>query len=191
MKYEKNGFTFLELMFVMVLLALLVIMAYPYIFNSYLKAQKDTFLIEAKDIYGKSEAKYASELVKGKKLSTITDSDERSTLNYGEGKIKYCVRLSNEGNVLSIKVSKGDYYLEGDTSFLNTAVFETIKYGDFFDKFSCNYQFDEKDVRVEPTLKEIKSNEKYLTAIKLVGVAFIVVIVVGLITSNKNRRTAA
>ena len=55
MKCVKNGFTFIELMFVMVLLALMVIIAYPYILNSYLKAQKDTFLIEAKDIYKKSE----------------------------------------------------------------------------------------------------------------------------------------
>lgn len=191
MKYEKNGFTFLELLFVVLLLALLVIIAYPSILNAYLKAQKDTFLIEAKDIYGKSETKYASALVNGKKLSIITDTDETSSLDYGEGKIKYCVRLSNEGKVLSIKVSKGDYYLEGDTNFLNTATFETIKYGDFFDKFNCEYVLDEGDIRVEPTLKEIKADEKYLNAIKYLGIAFVVVIVIGLITSNKNRRTAA
>ena len=94
MKCEKNGFTFIELLFVALLLALLVIIAYPSILNAYLKAQKDTFLIEAKDIYGKSETKYASSLVNGKKLSTITDTDEISSLDYGEGKIKYCVKLS-------------------------------------------------------------------------------------------------
>ena len=190
MKCEKNGFTFIELMFVMVLLALMVIIAYPYVLNSYLKAQKDTFLIEAKDIYSKAETKYASELVNGKKLSLITVSNE-SSLDYGEGVIKYCVRLSNIGKVTGIKVAKGDYYLEGDNNFLNTAKFETIKYGDFFEKFNCDYVFDENDVRVEPTLKEIKADEGYINAFKYLGIAFIVVIIVGLITSNKNRRTVA
>ena len=190
MKCEKNGFTFIELMFVMVLLALMVIIAYPYILNSYLKAQKDTFLIEAKDIYKKAETKYASELVKGKKISVITDSSENS-LDYGEGVIKYCVNLSNDGKVTGIKVAKGDYYLEGDNNFLTTAVFETIKYGEFFEKFNCDYVFDESDIRIEPTLKEIKADEKYLNTFKYLGIAFIVVVIIGLITSNKNRRTTA
>ena len=190
MKCEKNGFTFIELMFVMVLLALMVIIAYPYILNSYLKAQKDTFLIEAKDIYKKAETKYASELVKGKKISVITDSSENS-LDYGEGVIKYCVNLSNDGKVTGIKVAKGDYYLEGDNNFLTTAVFETIKYGKKKEKFNCDYVFDESDIRIEPTLKEIKADEKYLNTFKYLGIAFIVVIVIGLITSNKNRRTTA
>ena len=66
-----------------------------------------------------------------KKLSVITDSGENS-LDYGEGVIKYCVNLSNDGKVTGIKVAKGDYYLEGDNNFLNTAAFETIKYGEFF-----------------------------------------------------------
>lgn len=191
MKSSKSGFTFIELMFVMVLLALLVIIAYPYVLNAYLKAQKDTFLIEAKDIFNKSETKYASELVKGKKISTITDSDEAASLNYGEGTIKYCVKLSNEGKVKSIKVAKSDYYLYGDSSFLTAATFETIKYGEFFDKFSCDYEFDEKDLRPEPSLKEIKAGEKYLNMIKYLGIAFVVVVIIGLITSNKNRRTVA
>lgn len=190
MKCEKNGFTFIELMFVMVLLALMVIIAYPYVLNSYMKAQKNTFLIEAKNIYGKSETKYASELVNGKKLSVITDSSEFS-LDYGEGVIKYCVNLSNDGKVTGIKVAKGDYYLEGDNSFLKTATFETIKYGDFYEKFNCDYVFDENDIRPEPTLKEIKADDGYLKTFKYLGIAFIVVVVIGLITSSKNRRTTA
>ncbi len=191
MKSSKNGFTFIELMFVMVLLALLVILAYPYILNAYLKAQKDVFIIESKEIYNKAEEKYASALVKGKRLSTITDAKEEASLNYGEGKIKYCVHLTPEGYVRDIKVVKDNFYLEGKTDFLSTAKFETVKYGEIFDKFNCDYELAETDLRVEPTLKEIKSNEDYLNAIKFIGITFIVVIVVGLITSNKNRRSVA
>ena len=54
---SKKGFTFIELLFVMVLLALMVIIAYPYVLNAYLKAQKDTFLTESKAVYRKSVEK--------------------------------------------------------------------------------------------------------------------------------------
>ena len=127
MKNSKSGFTFIELMFVMLLLALLAIISYPYVINSYNKSDKKTFLIEAKNIYTKSEAKFASELLKGNKLYTITESDPKSSLNYGEGVIKYCVNLASDGKVTSIKVAKANYYAEGNVNFLDEIKLETVK----------------------------------------------------------------
>ena len=185
---SKKGFTFIELMFVMVLLALMVIIAYPYILNAYLKAQNDTFLTESKAVYRKSVEKYASQLVNNKRLSTISNGDEIADLGYGEG-LQYCVHMTGDGYVKDIKVTNGTYYIEGVEDFLDKGTLETIKYGEF-SKFNCDYVLDEKDIQVEPTLKEIKADEGYLTVIKVLCVGFVTVIVIGLFVSNKNRRTA-
>lgn len=184
----KKGFTFIELLFVMVLLALMVIIAYPYVLNSYIKAQKDTFLTESKAIYRKSVEKYASQLVNNQRLSTIANGDENSDLGYGE-EIEYCVHMTSDGYVKDIKVTNGKFYVEGVQDFLDKGTLETIKYGEF-DKFDCNYVLNEDDIEVEPTLKEIKADEGYLTAIKVLCVGFVVIIVIGLFVSNKNRRTS-
>lgn len=184
---SKKGFTFIELLFVMVLLALMVIITYPYVLNAYLKAQKDTFLTESKAVYRKSVEKYASQLVNNKKLSTISNEIKESDLGYGET-LQYCVHMTNDGYVKDIKVTNGTYYIEGLNDFIDKGTLETIKYGDF-EKFNCDYVLDEKDIQTEPTLKEIKADEGYMTAIKVLGIGFVVVIVLGLIVSNKNRRT--
>lgn len=184
---SKKGFTFIELLFVMVLLALMVIIAYPYILNAYLKAQKDTFLTESKAVYRKSVEKYASQLVNNKKLSTISNDIAESDLGYGDA-LQYCVHMTNDGYVKDIKVTNGTYYIEGLNDFVDKGTLETIKYGEF-NKFNCDYVLDENDIQEEPTLKEIKADEGYMTAIKVLGISFVVVIVLGLFVSNKNRRT--
>lgn len=189
MRNDKKGFTLIELMFVMVLLAIMVIIAYPYVLNSYKKAQKDTFLTEAKSVYRRSKEKYSTDAYNGNKsYKTITDSDA-SSLNLSNSEIKYCVHLTDKGNVIDIRVTNGKYYVEGLEDFLSTGTLETVKYGDF-SKFSCDYVLDEADIQVEPTLKEIRADEGYMTAIKWIGIAFIVTVIAGLITSNKNRRYA-
>ncbi len=185
---SKKGFTFIELLFVMVLLALMVIIAYPYVLNAYLKAQKDTFLTESKAVYRKSVEKYASQLVNNKKLSTISNDIAEADLGYGET-LQYCVHMTNDGYVKDIKVTNGTYYIEGVNDFIDKGTLETIKYGEF-DKFNCDYILDEKDIQAEPTLKEIKADEGYLTLIKVLCISFVVVIVLGLFVSSKNRRTA-
>jgi prepilin-type N-terminal cleavage/methylation domain-containing protein len=185
---SKKGFTLIELMFVMVLLALMVIIAYPYILNAYLKAQKDTFLTESKAVYRKSVEKYASQLVNNKRLSTISNDIAEADLGYGDA-LQYCVHMTSDGFVKDIKVTNGKYYIEGLNDFLDKGTLETIKYGEF-DKFVCNYVLNEDDIEVEPTLKEIKADEGYLTTIKVLCVGFVVIIVIGLFVSNKNRRTS-
>ena len=184
---SKKGFTFIELLFVMVLLALMAIIAYPYILNAYLKAQKDTFLTESKAVYRKSVEKYASQLVNNKRLSIISNDIAEADLGYGDT-LDYCVHMTSDGYVKEIKVTNGTYYIEGVNDFLDKGTLETIKYGEF-NEFNCDYILNEADIQVEPTLKEIKADERYMTAIKALGIGFVVVIVLGLFVSNKNRRT--
>lgn len=187
---KKNGFAIIELMFVLIILAFIFVFISPYVINTYLNAQKDTFVVEAKNIYSKASEKYAAELVFGKKYLTITDTDE-SSLKYGEGKIKYCVHMTPDGYVQDIKVVKGKYYLEGGSDFTKIAKVENIKYGEMFDKFSCDYQFDEKDLVEEPTPETMRKDERYVKAMKIIGIAFVIVIVLGLISKRKSRKISA
>ena len=88
-------------------------------------------------------------------------------------------------------VVKGKYYLEGGNDFSNVAKVENVKYGEMFDKFNCDYQLDEKDLVEEPTTETIKKDERYLNSMKIVGIAFVVVIVLGLISKRKSKKITA
>ncbi len=55
MKKINNGFTLVELLAVIAILAILVIIALPNVLNMYNRAQKQTFLTEAKKVYSESE----------------------------------------------------------------------------------------------------------------------------------------
>ena len=52
---NNNGFTLVELLAVISILAILVIIALPNVINMYTKAQKEAFLTEAKKVYSESE----------------------------------------------------------------------------------------------------------------------------------------
>ncbi|MGM9874935.1 MAG: prepilin-type N-terminal cleavage/methylation domain-containing protein, partial [Bacilli bacterium] len=62
---NKKGFTLVELLAVIAILAILVIIALPNVINMYTKAQKETFLTEAKKVYNESEKKYISSSISG------------------------------------------------------------------------------------------------------------------------------
>ena len=70
---NKKGFTLVELLVVMILLAILALLAYPKILNAYRQSQKNLFLTESKNIYGLCTDEYAASLMKpnGKKKNNI------------------------------------------------------------------------------------------------------------------------
>jgi hypothetical protein len=151
-----------------------------------LKSQKDAFLTEAKTIFRKSSEKFGSELVKNNKVNVIS-SDGKITLDLGNPDLKYCVNLTNEGNVVDIKVTNGVYYVEGKSSFLDDGKYETVKYGDFNSKFNCSYIFSDDDTLPEPSLKDIRGDERYLNAVKIIGIAFVITVILGLIVRARNK----
>ena len=105
---NKKGFTLVELLAVIAILAILVIIALPNVINMYNKAQKETFLTEAKKIYTEAEKKYISSSIKGDTVKTISSEDDSKLDMTGE-KLQYCVILNNSGKVTDIKVSNGKW----------------------------------------------------------------------------------
>ena len=113
---NKNGFTLVELLAVIAILAILVIIALPNVINMYNRAQKQTFLTEAKKVYSESEKKYLSNAISGKKTKVI-NSEDSSKLDMTGKKLQYCVVLNNNGKVTDMKVSNGKWIasLKGKT----------------------------------------------------------------------------
>ena len=103
---NKNGFTLVELLAVIAILAILVIIALPNVINMYNKAQKETFLTEAKKVYSEAEKKYISSSITGKTVKVINSKDDSKLDMTGE-KLQYCVILNNNGKVTDMKVSNG------------------------------------------------------------------------------------
>ncbi len=105
---DRNGFTLVELLAVIAILAILVIIALPNVINMYNKAQKETFLTEAKKVYSESEKKYLSNVISGEKTKVI-NSEDSSKLDMTGSKLQYCVILNNSGKVTDMKVSNGKW----------------------------------------------------------------------------------
>ena len=114
---NKSGFTLVELLAVIAILAILVIIALPNVINMYNKAQKETFLTEAKKVYTEAEKKYISSSINGNTVKVINSKDSSKLDMTGE-KLQYCIILNNSGKVTDIKVSNGKWIasLDGDKS---------------------------------------------------------------------------
>ena len=184
---NKKGFTLVELLVVMILLAILALLAYPKILNAYRQSQKNLFLTESKNIYGLCTDEYAASLMKpnGKKKTNINFDDD-TALKTVDDSFKYCVKLDDTGHVTDIKVATDTYYIEGATDF-NNSTLNNIKYGDF-QKFDCKYELKEEDFKEEPTIETIKSSGKYKNAVKYLLIAFGISVVLSLIVGRKVRR---
>ena len=105
---DRNGFTLVELLAVIAILAILVIIALPNVINMYNKAQKETFLTEAKKIYAEAEKKYISSSINGDGVKNIS-SEDNSKLDMTGEKLQYCIILNNGGKVTDMKVSNGKW----------------------------------------------------------------------------------
>ena len=105
---NKKGFTLVELLAVIAILAILVIIALPNVINMYNKAQKETFLTEAKKVHSEAEKRFISNSISAKPTKVINSEDNTKLDMTGE-KLQYCVILDNKGKVTSMKVSNGKW----------------------------------------------------------------------------------
>ena len=112
---NKKGFTLVELLAVIAILAILVIIALPNVIKLYNNAKKNSFLTEAKTVYSEVSKKYISESIKGNKLSYI-NSEDNTKLEMNGNKLKYCIQLDNNGNIIAMKVGNDNYYIFYDGS---------------------------------------------------------------------------
>ena len=134
---NKKGFTLVELLAVIAILAILVIIALPNVINMYNKAQKETFLTEAKKVYTEAEKKYISSSITGNTIKTIS-SENSSKLDMTGEKLKYCIILNNNGKVTDMKVSNGKWIASlNDNKTIEDLTIDDLENGNL-DGYKCS-----------------------------------------------------
>ena len=120
---KHKGFTLVEMMAVIAVLALLVVLVLPNVLKSYRDAKKVSFINEAKTIYKASTDKYVSEKTKGKKIGLIQKEKDSvvNELALNEASdLSYTIRLDSDGRVTAFKLSNSEYCIVGVGDFLGT-----------------------------------------------------------------------
>lgn len=107
----KKGFTLIELLAVIAILAILVIIAIPNIIELYNKSKKEIFVTEIKNVYKKVEENYVSTKLKEEHIFRI-NSEDNTKLDMNGNKLKYCIILNDEGKILFMNASDGNYIIE-------------------------------------------------------------------------------
>lgn len=131
---KKEGFSLVELLAVIAIMAIFVLIAMPNVMEMYNQAKKQSFLNEAKVLFKEAVVVYVAEKKKGNKLSEFNSNDPYDSY-LTESNLKYCVELDSKGRVTSLKVSNGSYYIEGDGKFLSADV-SMVREGTYED-LSC------------------------------------------------------
>ncbi len=110
----RNGFGLIEILVVIVIIALILILLPKQITTlpSDIKvednsANKNTFLIEVKNIYNEANNKYTEESMNGNKLSIINNNENK--LNVASN-INYCIKFNNRV-ITNMKVSNEKYHI--------------------------------------------------------------------------------
>ena len=122
---NRKGFTLVELLAVIVIMAILLMVAIPAVNNILQDVRKRTFVNEAKTIYNEAMNKYISESSQGFELKTISSEDDSAIEMTGE-KLDYCVILDDKGKVSKLAVGNNRYYIMLD----QVKDVESIKKGD-------------------------------------------------------------
>lgn len=125
---NKKGFTLVELLAVIAILAILVLITMPNIVGMFTKAKKDTFLIEAKNVYKEVSNKYISETMKGNKLSSINSKDN-TRLDLDSNDLAYNIKIDSKGNVEFFTASNNSYCISGKISNINDLTIDKVQDG--------------------------------------------------------------
>ena len=132
---NKKGFTLVELLAVIAILAILVVIALPNVINMYNKAQKETFLTEAKKVYSESEKKFISNSISNKQTKII-NSEDSTKLDMTGKKLQYCVILNSSGKVTDMKVSNGKWIASLNGKAVEDLTIDDLEDGNL-DDYNC------------------------------------------------------
>lgn len=110
----RNGFGLIEILVIIVIIALILILLPKQITTlpSDIKAEdnsadKNTFLIEVKNIYNEANNKYTEESMNGNDLSVINNNENKLSV---ASNINYCIKFNN-GVITNMKVSNEKHHI--------------------------------------------------------------------------------
>ena len=105
---NNKGFTLVELLAVIAILAILVIIALPNVLKMFNDAKKNSFLTEAKTVYGEAGKKYISDSItspsNNEHIYCKSKTDSLNPLSISGRGINYYIKTDSNGNVNTIVV---------------------------------------------------------------------------------------
>ena len=105
---KNKGFTLVELLAVIAILAILVIIALPNVLKMFNDAKKNSFLTEAKTVYGEAGKKYISDSItspsNNEHIYCKSKTDSLNPLSLSGRGINYYIKTDSNGNVNTIVV---------------------------------------------------------------------------------------
>ena len=125
---DKKGFTLVELLAVIALLAFLAVLVMPNAFSSVREAKKNAFITEAKTVFQEATNKYTQERTEGNRINLVSNEDAGGTelkLN-SEKDLKYTLRLDKKGNVTSYKIYNDEFCVAGTSSEVDDVSYENL-----------------------------------------------------------------
>ena len=112
---KNKGFTLVELLAVIAILAILVIIALPNVLKMFNDAKKNSFLTEAKTVYGEAGKKYISDSItspgNNEHIYCKSKTDSLNPLSLSGRGINYYIKTDSNGNVNTIVVWDDTRYL--------------------------------------------------------------------------------
>ena len=107
-KLNKKGFTLVELLAVIVVLAIIMVLTLPTVMNSLSSARQSTFLLYASRMLDTAADKYQSDVLLngGKKCYTISELNGENTSSY-----KGRVLISTDGTTYTIQMYDANYQI--------------------------------------------------------------------------------
>ena len=109
---NKKGFTLVELLCVIAILAILVVIALPNILSMFNSAKKNAFEAEAKNVYTTAEQQWISDtfISSGTKVYSHCESgcNDKLSVNARDN-LEYYIEFSSKGDVVKYYISDGNY----------------------------------------------------------------------------------
>ena len=106
---NKKGFTLVELLAVISILAILVIVSMPAVMSLFRNARKDSFLNEVRTLLSGAESAFLSEALKNKKINVVASDDGLVEIVNQDGTEKLSGKINYTGKEM-------DYYIELDAN---------------------------------------------------------------------------
>jgi len=130
---KKNGFTLVELLAVIAILAILMLMVTPNVLKLFNSGRDDAFKTVVQTVWKAAEQDYISRGIKGQNpgpycYETTTESSNWVNLSLsGKNKnLKYYVTMDDEGDITAIKVATDAFYYDSSAAGFEFA-YDAIK----------------------------------------------------------------
>lgn len=125
---NKKGFTLVELLAVIAILAILMLMVTPNILKLFVSGQEDAFSSVVQTVWKAAEQDFFNNSVAGQKpgpycYEAVEGKAQTLTLSGKNKKLKYYVKMDAEGDISEVKVATDAFYYDStDTANFDFAI---------------------------------------------------------------------